>query len=383
MPMPIQPPLRAKSSKVFPQALKGRIEWNRFTSRVLEGNPWADPVERDVPVYLPPSGETEGKPLLVLLSGYTGAGWMHFQRPRYLADSNIGRIDRLIRTGQAAEAVVLAPDGLTSLGGSQYLNSSATGRYDDYVTRELVPWARERYATGPVGVLGTSSGGYGAISLALRHPEVYRAAASDSGDMYFEYGYLPELPLAWRAIRRAGGPEALLEKLFSGPVDGFGPSSPLARGLEFMAYASCYSPVDSRPGTFELPFDLETGAIRPDVWRRWLTFDPVRMIETPRYLRALHQLRYVYVDGGRDDEWNLEVSARIFASVARSHGVKVDFEEFSGGHFDVGPRYETMFPRLIRALGFPAPRARTGPRRGPPTRRRSRPRTKRAPRSTS
>ncbi len=381
--MPIRPPLSSKSAKVFPTPLKGRVEWHRFTSRALERNPWGDPVERELPVYLPPSGKTEGKPLLVLLTGYTGAGWMHFQRPRYLSDSHIGRLDRLIRSGTAAEAVLVAPDGMTSLGGSQYLNSTATGRYDDYVTREIVPWVRERYATGPVGVLGTSSGGFGAISLSLRHPDVFRAAASDSGDMYFEYGYLPEVPLAWRAIREAGGPEALLKKLFSGPVDGFGPNSPHARGLEFMAYASCYSPVEDRPGSFELPFDLETGAIRPEIWRRWLSFDPVRMIQTPRYLRALRQLRYVYVDGGREDEWNLEIGARIFAAVARAQDVKVDFQEFSGGHFDVGPRYEAMFPRLIRALGYRAPRARSGPRRDRPTPKRSRPRTTRAPRSTS
>lgn len=381
--MPIRPPLAAKSPRVFPRELSGRVEWHRYTSRVLKKNPWGDPIERDLPVYLPPSGKTEGRPLLVLLSGYTGAGWMHFQRPRFLSDSHIGRLDRLIRAGLAPEAVVAAPDAMTTLGGSQYLNSSATGRYDDYVTNEIVPWVRNRYGTGPVGVLGTSSGGYGAIVLALRHPDVYRAAASDSGDMYFDYGYLPEMPLAWRAIRKAGGPDALLKKLFSGPVDGFGPSSPLARGLEYMAYASCYSPVDARPGTFELPFDLETGAVRPEIWARWLANDPVRMIQQPRYLKALRQLRYVYVDGGRTDEWFLEVGARIFASVAAGHGVKVDFEEFSGGHFDVARRYETMFPRLLRGLGYPAPRARTGPRRGRSTRPPPRPRTKRAQRSTS
>ena len=381
--MPIRPPLASKSPRVFPKPLKGRVERHRHTSQVLKGNPWGDPVERELPVYLPPSGATEGKPLLVLLTGYTGAGWIHFQAPRFLADNHVGRLDRLIASGRAAEAVLIAPDGMTSLGGSQYLNSSATGRYDDYVTREIIPWARARYSTGPVGVLGTSSGGFGALSLAMRHPDVFQAAASDSGDMYFEYGYLPEVPLAWRAIRKAGGPEALLKKLFSGPVDGFGPSSPLARGLEFMAYASCYSPNDSRPGSFELPFDLQSGAIREDVWRRWLAFDPVRMAQTPRYLRALRQLKYVYVDGGRADEWNLEVAARIFATVARAGGVSVDFEEFSGGHFDVARRYETMFPRILEALGFPPKHARSGPRRDRPTRPRSRPQTRRARRNTS
>lgn len=372
--MPISVPLSARTARVFPRPLKGRVVTHRFESKVLEGNPWGDPTVRNLPVYLPPSGTTEGRPLLILLSGYAGAGPLHFQAPRFLSDNRVGQLDRLIRTGTAGEAVMVAPDCLTTLGGSQYLNSTATGRYDDYVTREIVPWIQETYRTGPVGILGTSSGGFGAISLSLRHPDVYRAAASDSGDMYFEYGYLPEFPIAFRVIRKAGGPEALLRRILRAPIDGFGPRHPMATGLEFMAYAACYSPVDDAPGQFDLPFDLTTGAVRPDVWRRWLSFDPVRMVRQPRYRNALRRLAYLYVDGGEADEWTLEVCARVFAAAARDEGVAVDHVEFSGGHFDVQPRYEAMFPRLIRALGASARRPRTGTRRGRSIPRRPRPR---------
>ncbi len=380
--MPISVPLRSRTPVMFPRPLRGRIERPRFVSDVLEGNPWHDPVERELQVYLPPSGRTEGLPLLVLLSGYTGAGFLQFQRPRYLSDSRVGQLDRLIRTGVAGEAVMVSPDCMTTLGGSQYVNSSATGRYEDYITEEIIPWVRERYGTGPVGVLGTSSGGYGALSLALRHPDIFSAAASDSGDMYFEYGYLPEFPRAFRAIRQAGGPEALLRRIFARPIDGWGPLHPMASGLEHMAYASCYSPVDDAPGRFELPFDLTTGALRPEIWAKWLARDPVRMIARPRYARALRRLRYVYVDGGEEDEWNLDVAARIFAAAARAQGATIDHQEFSGRHSDVAPRYEVILPRILRALGAPGrkvePFLRTGPRRGRSTRRPSRPRAKRA-----
>lgn len=354
--MPIRVPTEARSERVFPSPMKGRVEVHRFSSRVLEGNPWNDPVERDLPVYVPPSGTTEGRPLLLLLSGYTGAGWMHFQRPRYLSDSIPGRLDRLIRTGAAAEAVLVAPDCLTTLGGSQYLNSTATGRYEDYVMTEVLPWVREKYRTGPTAVLGTSSGGYGSFVLALRHPDTIRALGSNAGDAYFEYCYAPEFPAAFRQIRKAGGPEALLRELVSGPVSDFRPTNPKVQGLEMMGYASCYSPVESEPGQFELPFDLEDGSLRPEVWDRWLAWDPVRMVDTERYREALGRLAYVYVDGGSRDEYALEIGARIFASRARRQGVAVDFEEFDGVHGDGGPRYDVMIPRLLRALGFPPPK---------------------------
>jgi pimeloyl-ACP methyl ester carboxylesterase len=348
-------PIEARSDTVFPSTLRGRVDHHSFRSRVLEGNPWNDPVERELPVYVPPSGETKGRPLLLLLSGYTGAGWVHFQRPRYLLDTIVGRLDRLIHHGAAAEAVLVGPDCLTTLGGSQYRNSTATGRYEDYVIEEVVPFVREKYGTGPTAVLGTSSGGYGALYLGLRHPDLLRALGSNAGDSAFEYSYVPDFPIAFREIRKAGGPEALLRRLLSGPVSGFGPRNSQVQALEVMAYASCYSPIESDPGRFDLPFDLESGKLRSDVWQRWLECDPVRMIGGEPYRTALRQLAYVYVDGGVRDEYALDVGARIFAANAAEIGVDVDLEEFDGVHGDGGPRYDVMIPRLLSALGFPAP----------------------------
>lgn len=350
-------PTEARSEKVFPLPMKGRVERHSFRSKVLEGNPWGDPVERELPVYVPPSNATEGRPLLLLLSGYTGAGWVHFQRPRFFYDTIVGRLDRLIRTGESAEAVLVAPDCLTTLGGSQYRNSTATGPYEDYVMNEVVPWIQERYRTGPTAVLGTSSGGYGSLFLALRHPDVLRAAGSNAGDSTFEYCYLPEFPTAFREIRKAGGPEPLLRRLLSAPVSNFGPRHPQIQAFETMAYASCYSPIENEPGRFELPFDLETGAVRPEVWDRWLACDPVRMVHVDRYRAALRRLAYVYVDGGSQDEYALDLGARIFAAAAAQEGKPVDFEEFDGVHGDGGPRYDVMIPRLLSALGFPPPGA--------------------------
>jgi pimeloyl-ACP methyl ester carboxylesterase len=349
-------PTEARSEVQFPGPLHGTIERHRWASRVLVGNPWDDPVDREVPVYLPPSGRSRGLPLLVLLSGYTGAGYLHFQRGRFLDDSLVSRLDRLIRRGAAPEAVMVGPDCLTSLGGSQYLNSSATGRYGDYVVQEIIPWVQQRYGTGPTAVMGTSSGGYGALALGLRHPDVFSAVGSNAGDCYFEYCYPPDFPAAFRSIRTAGGPEALLTRLFSEHTNGFGPSNPLAKAMSIMAYASAYSPRPDEPGRFDLPFDLETGALRTDVWPRWLALDPVRMLSEPSYAEAARKVRLFYLDGGLRDEFGLDVCTRVLASALRRQGAAVQHEEYDGSHWDRGPRYDVLIPRLLSALGSPAPR---------------------------
>lgn len=347
-------PLGRRTDRTYPKPLAGRIERPVLASEALKGNPWGDPVDRELSVYLPPSGRTDGRPLVLLLAGYTGAGWHHFERGTFLRESLVQRFDRLMRSGSLAEAVVAAPDCLTTLGGSQYLNSTATGRYEDYLLQDVLPWVRRTYRTGPTVVCGTSSGGYGSFQLALRHPEVFDAVAVDAGDACFEYCYLPEFPVGAREIRRAGGPDGFLEAHLGDWITGFAPSHPVVQTIEQMGYASCYSPLPDEPGRFDLPYDWETGALRPDIWARWLAWDPLRMIERPSCQEALRHARLVYLTAGRKDEYFLDVAARIVSHRLRELHIDHEYVEFDGGHADGKTQYDVFLPRLLAAVGFPA-----------------------------
>ena len=150
----VRVPIARKNERSFAPALGARAELVEHESAVLRDNPFGDPWRRQVAVLRPPSGRTERSPLLVLLPGYTGAGPAEMLRRAPFDESLFQLFDRLQRTRACGEATLLSPDCLTSLGGNQYVNSAAMGRYDDYVVRELIPWARERYRTTGVGVLG-------------------------------------------------------------------------------------------------------------------------------------------------------------------------------------------------------------------------------------
>lgn len=323
-----------------------------YESRALKENPLGDPFVRDIALYRPPSGRTEGKPLLLLLTGFTGAGWMHFpHRNRYLSETFPQVIERLQRTGACPEAVVVAPDGMSMLGGSQYLNSTATGAYEDYIVEDIVPWAKERYRTGAVGVLGHSSGGYGALVLPLRHPRIFSALLASAPDSQFEYCYQPDFPKAVRVLKERGGPTRFLEWLFTTPP-AIGSASPVGATLNTLAMASCYSPTIGVPGAFDLPFAPETGAIDETVWRRWLAWDPVRMIRNEGMAGVVRGMRSIQVGGGLSDEWFLDVGAHRFAEEVRALGGTVREEYPPGTHGDVWPiLLERFLPDMVRALG--------------------------------
>ncbi len=116
---------------------QSQIIIENFHSQSLEGNPLGDPATRRVPVYLPPDFDPEqGYPSVYLLAAFAARGLKLLNDD--LWQENIQeRLDRLIASGGIQSMIVVMPDASTRYGGSQYLNSSATGQYEDSIL-ELV-----------------------------------------------------------------------------------------------------------------------------------------------------------------------------------------------------------------------------------------------------
>jgi len=328
----------------------GRVEIHAFESRVLAGNPAGDPHVRRVPVWLPPSYDTEPArryPVLFVLTGFAGRGRMLLNDTAWSLPLD-ERLDALVAKG-CGEMIVVMPDCFTRFGGSQYINSGATGRYTDHLVDELVPWSdatfRTRAHRDHRGVAGKSSGGFGAMTLGMTRPDVFGAVACHSGDMYFEYCYRPDIPRACTVLQRAGGTRAFLERLESNPQktqDDF-------TTINILGMAACYSPDPAAEMGVALPFDLATGAFREDVWARWLAFDPV--LRLPACEAALRSLRLLFLDCGTRDEFHLHHGARLFARGLGERGIPHVHEEFADSHMNVSYRYDTSLPLLAAALG--------------------------------
>jgi enterochelin esterase family protein len=324
------------------------VVYEAIESRALAKNPLGDPSTRALPVYLPPGYDRGSRryPVIHLLSGFLGSG-QSFLNWSFTGEPLDRRLDRLIGEGHMKPAIVALPDATTSLGGSQYLTSRGTGRYAEYFTSEVVSRVDRSFRTlaepAHRAVMGKSSGGYGALVHAMERPDLFGAVASHSGDMYFEYGYLPDLPKACTAIGQAGGLAKWLAKYRAAPKKGHA----LITTLNIVAMAACYSP--TKDGTPDLPFDLSTGKLREKVWARWLAHDPLRLLETKH--TALRDMRLVFVDAGTRDEWNLHLGARMFAARAKELGVRVTHEEFDDGHMDVSYRLDVSLPKVSRAIG--------------------------------
>jgi enterochelin esterase family protein len=305
---------------------------------------------RRMHVYTPPGYETSGEryPVIWVLTGFTGRGRQLLNDGAWAPALN-DRMDALIASGKCRPAILAMPDCFTHLGGSQYVNSEGLGRYEDYVVRELVPLVDERFRTLPgprhTGVMGKSSGGFGAISLGMKHADVFGAVACHSGDMFFEFCYTRDFGPALRRIRKAGSVEAWYRKFQAALKLRNEDHAP----LDTLAMAACYSPNPKAPPAYcDLPFDLETGAAQPDVWERWAAFDPLNLVE--RHAANLRTLRLLFLDCGTEDEFYLDLGARQMSAKLKALGIAHEYQEFDDGHMGVSYRYDVSLPKMTAAL---------------------------------
>lgn len=331
-------------------APRGVVHRLELRSQVLASNMLGDPVEREIAVYTPAGHDGAGLPLLVDLVGFTAGG------PAHVSWKNFGenvpeRLDRLIASGALPPVAVAFPDCFTRLGGNQYVNSLAMGRWADFLLDEMTPFIEERFGCGGAGrrgVFGKSSGGFGAIHHAMRRPDFWAAAACHSGDMAFELCHLPEMPKVLRALARAGGSiQRWLQDFEAGPK---------WRGddihvLMMLAQAASYDPDPDAYWGVRLPVDLRTCELDPERWAAWLAYDPVRIADEPGVLDGLKTLKALWIDCGDLDQYDLVYGARRLNAKLKAAGVAHVYEEFPDNHSGIDYRLDASLPYLVKALG--------------------------------
>ena len=307
-------------------AFAGRVETPPFESRALANNPLGDPALREVPVYLPPGHDAPGArfPVVFVLAGFTGRGQNYLETHPWKLGV-VARYDRGVARGEYPPAILVMPDAFTRLGGSQYVNSTAIGRYADYVADELPAFIDERYPTlpGRRGVVGKSSGGFGALHLTLEFPKRFVAAASISGDCCFEYAYAHEFLAAARGLLPFDSDPARFLAAFAEDPRLDGDAHAV---LNLCAMSACYSPNPASATGFDVPIDLETGELREDVWRRWLAFDPLRRAATDG--AAWRELELLHLEAGKRDEFHLQFGLRRLVRELERLSIPQHHEEF-------------------------------------------------------
>lgn len=331
--------------------LAGRIDRRVISSEVLRDNPLGDPADRPLLVYTPPGYDTDGErryPSIYVIQGYAGHVTMWPNRTPYRLPFPEA-VDEAVSSGACSPCVVVYVDAWTAYGGSQFVDSPGTGRYHTYLCDEVVPFVDTAYRTldgpGHRGIQGKSSGGFGAMITPMLRPDLFGGLATHAGDSLYEYCYIPEFAKAVRLLRDYDGSIEAWWDDFRSRVAFTKPGDETL--LMLLGVSACFSAEPD--GGPVLPFDPVTGRLRDERWARWLAWDPVRMV--PQHAGALAGMRAIWIDGGKSDEWYLDIGATAFAQALEEAGVgEVRFELFDGTHGRIDYRYTMSLAYLAERL---------------------------------
>lgn len=304
----------------------------------LQDNLIGDPAEQYLEISLPPSyAASELRyPVVYFLPGF-GSG----------SAGDNGYFDPLavgtrMASGALQEMILVVPAGANRLGGSFYVNSAVTGKWEDYIVQDVVGYVDANYRTirSPAGrgIGGHSMGGFGAINLAMRHPELFGTVYSLSPGLFDENGLADSQMFGdankpkgnWQRLQKLNGlsQEAALQMM----IDWDG-----AMGFT-VAYGAAFAPNPALgPPYFDYPYRPVDGKMEriPEVWKRWQAGFGDWPAKITEYQANLEQLNGILIDYGLQDgfPW-IPRGSEYLAGLLEQAGIDSAIVHFEGGHSD-------------------------------------------------
>lgn len=301
-----------------PRGGTGTVEQITVHGKALEGNLEGDSADREVTIYLPPSyaaDQARRFPVLYLLHGYGGRNNTFTERLASLQESG----DRLSAAQGFSEVIVVTPSAYSLHKGSMYSNSPTTGDWERFIAEDLVGYVDDHYRTFADrmsrGLAGHSMGGYGALRIGMKRPDVFFSLyLMSSCCLGANRNPRPESIAAAAAIKTREQAEEAAK------APGFGPST-------ILASAAAWSPNPKNPPLY-LDLPVKDGKVQPDIVAKWVANAPLEMIG--HHVSNLQKYYAIAIEIGLQDSL-LPANKELHATMTRL-GIPHAYEEYEGDH---------------------------------------------------
>src|SRR3954462_2106333 len=318
----------------------------------LEHNLLGDPADQRVDIYLPPGYDPKSNrryPVIYFLHGLLGQP-DDFTKPTFQGMTVEGALDTLIAAGKVKPVIAVVPNGRNRYGGSYYANSSVDGNWEDYIVRDLVTYIDSHYRTLPSaksrGLAGHSMGGFGALRIAMKHPDVFGAVYAISPCCVGIPTELPPSNPVWATVRSMDSVSEIWSLFNQGKIE----------PLEVVSFTAALLPNPAAPPLYvTLPVVGEAGQAHYDsaTYARWIRETPLNMAS--RYAANLRRLRGIAFDVGLSDQFvHIPRTTQALSDTLDALRIKHTYERFDGDHRNrLGARMSSrVLPFFARTLVF-------------------------------
>ena len=293
----------------------GRVIVKSLASENL-ANEFSEDQTREIAVYLPRGYDesTRRYPVIYFLHGFNGDH-------RILGDI-AALLDSSIRRGKIRPFIMVVSNQKTGYGGSFYSNSGVFGNWEDFTAFDVVAYVDKNFRTIASrqgrGITGHSMGGYGALKVAMLHPDRFCAVyALSPGGLAIVKEYGPDSN-TYRELSEIKTDKQLGQSYFGQVVIAFGKS---------------WSPNPSNPPFYcDVPFTYpkQELVVDQDVLNKWHRNMPYYMIDDN--IDNLKQLDAIKLDWGRNAGDRFTIQCDMFSRKLEQAGVEHFAEEYIGTH---------------------------------------------------
>jgi S-formylglutathione hydrolase FrmB len=193
----------AQAASGTQQGADSRVTYATFHSASLDR-------DLNYAVLLPASYAKDTKrryPVLYFLHGMFGNERSFEQRGIAAA------VEKMETDGKIGEFIIVSPAG----GNSFYINSKPGVRYEDAIVKDLIPYIESNFRTMGTrsgrAIQGISMGGFGALMIAFKHPDLFSSVTTHCAALF------TELPKPSGDPRRAQFIASLIGNIFGDPAD--------------------------------------------------------------------------------------------------------------------------------------------------------------------
>lgn len=297
---------------------KGSVQRVKIHGKHLEGNLEGDSPDRDVSIYLPPGYDSETTPhypVLYLLHGYflTDQYWtgtapsVNIPGVKVTAADVPASMDSGIAKSALEPMIVVMPDAYTKYAGSMYSSSVTTGDWESYIAEDVVQYMDSHYRTVANrmarGLAGHSMGGYGAVRIGMKRPDVFANLYIMSACCLMDNPVPPAPP---------GAQAAAQNNVFAQVT---------------LARAAAWSPNPKNPPEYlELP--TKDGQPQPLVIAKWAANSPLAMVD--QYVTNLKKYHAIGGDVGLQD--GLSTVNKQLEQAFLDNGIPYRFQTYEGDH---------------------------------------------------
>ncbi|MES2672911.1 MAG: alpha/beta hydrolase-fold protein [Pseudomonadota bacterium] len=280
--------------------------------------------QRPINIYLPKAYFTSETPLPVVyfLPGFGDT---------YMLDVSIPQdFDKVFNTYQPTIVVIIS--GVNLLSGSFFVDSAGTGKWADYVLKDVVGYVDANYRTlakpESRGIAGHSMGGFGALDLAMRHPDIFGSVFSLSPGLVDASGIVDTQIFA----------SDTHIKSFIAAMPSLNSVTALKNSpyIFDIAYGVAFAPL-STPPYFEYPYTLVNNILVRDeaIWAKWEAGFGAIHSEVDNFKDNLKSLNGIQLDCGTNDEYQwIYRGCNYYDAELTAAGIEHTYNTYSGFHQD-------------------------------------------------